>query len=99
MRRSVSWYCRYALCAGLALPAAKVFAQTGAGVPRVRRRGSPSRPKCPLSANSSGKPIPGLAPAEQHVRSCAIVLPREQHFREHARHGLFAPLDADPLTV
>jgi hypothetical protein len=33
------------------------------------------------------------------VRSCSIVLPREQHFKEHARHGLFAPLDSEPLTV
>ena len=50
-------------------------------------------------ANRLGRSIPGLEPAEQHVRSCAIVLPREQHFKEHARHGLFAPLDTDPLTV
>ena len=50
-------------------------------------------------ANHAGHRIPGLDPAEQHVRSCSIVLPREQHFREHARHGLFAPLDTDPLTV
>ena len=26
-------------------------------------------------------------------------LPREQHFKEHARHGLFAPPDTDPVTV
>jgi len=50
-------------------------------------------------ANRDGKPLPALDPAEQHVRSCAIELPREQHFKEHARHGLFAPLDTDPVTV
>ena len=50
-------------------------------------------------ANREGRPLPGLAPEEQHVRSCAIELPREQHFTEHARHGLFAPLDTDPVTV
>lgn len=50
-------------------------------------------------ANREGKSLPGLAPAEQHVRSCAIELPREQHFTEHARHGLFAPLGTDPVTV
>ena len=50
-------------------------------------------------ANRAGKRIPGLDPAEQHVRSCSIVLPRDKHFKEHARHGLFAPLDTDPLTV
>jgi hypothetical protein len=49
--------------------------------------------------NRSGGMLPGLAPAEQHVRSCSIVLPRGKHFRDHARHGLFAPLDTDPLTV
>ena len=49
--------------------------------------------------NRLGHRLPALHPAEQHVRSCAIILPREQHFSEHARHGLFAPLDTDPLTV
>jgi hypothetical protein len=49
--------------------------------------------------NRSGRPLPGLAAAEQHVRSCSIVLPRDRHFKDHARHGLFAPLDTDPLTV
>jgi len=50
-------------------------------------------------ANRDGKPVPALAAAEQRVRSCAIELPREQHFREHARHGLFAAPDTDPVTV
>ena len=50
-------------------------------------------------ANREGKPLPALDPAEQHVRSCAIELPRDRHFKEHARHGLFAPLDSDPVTV
>jgi nitrite reductase/ring-hydroxylating ferredoxin subunit len=50
-------------------------------------------------ANRKGGRIPGLVPAEQHVRSCSVVLPREQHFKDHARHGLFAPLGTDPVTV
>ena len=50
-------------------------------------------------ANREGKPLPALDPAQQHVRSCAIELPRDQHFKEHAHHGLFAPLDTDPVTV
>jgi hypothetical protein len=50
-------------------------------------------------ANREGEPLPGLDPREQHVRSCAIELPRGQRFDEHARHGLFAPLDTDPVTV
>jgi hypothetical protein len=49
--------------------------------------------------NRLGRPLPGLDPSAQHVRSCSIVLPRDQHFKEHARHGLFAPLDTEPLTV
>ena len=50
-------------------------------------------------ANRAGKRIRGLDPAEQRVRSCSIELPRDQHFKEHARHGLFAPLDTDPVSV
>jgi len=50
-------------------------------------------------ANEAGKPIPALRAEEQRVRSCALELPREQHFREHARHGLFPAPDTDPVTV
>ena len=50
-------------------------------------------------ANRDGKPLPALRAEEQRVRSCALELPRDQHFREHARHGLFAPPDTDPVTV
>ena len=50
-------------------------------------------------ANRTGGRIPGLDPAEQRVRSCAIELAHDQHFKDHARHGLFAPLDTDPVTV
>ena len=51
------------------------------------------------AASRAGEPVPGLRADEQRVRSCAIVLPREQHFKDHARHGLFAPPDTDPVTV
>ncbi|HZN24758.1 MAG TPA: aromatic ring-hydroxylating dioxygenase subunit alpha, partial [Burkholderiales bacterium] len=67
---------------------------TDLGIVRTRRKLLQA-----AEANRLGQRIPALAPAEQHVRSCSIVLPREQHFKEHARHGLFAPLDTDPLTV
>ena len=67
---------------------------TDLGIVRARRMLLQS-----AEANRLGHRIPGLDPAEQHVRSCSIVLPREQHFREHARHGLFAPLDTDPVSV
>jgi nitrite reductase/ring-hydroxylating ferredoxin subunit len=50
-------------------------------------------------ANRAGKPLPGLDPATQRVRSCAIELPRNVHFREGAWEGLFRELDTDPVTV
>jgi phenylpropionate dioxygenase-like ring-hydroxylating dioxygenase large terminal subunit len=50
-------------------------------------------------ANREGKAIPALSASEQRVRSCAVELPPQQHFREHARHGLFAAPDTDPVTV
>jgi hypothetical protein len=43
--------------------------------------------------------VPALLAGEQRVRSCAIELAPDQHFREHARHGLFAAPDTDPVTV
>ena len=46
-----------------------------------------------------GKPVPGLDPASQRVRSCSIELPAGQHYKDGAKHGLFAPLDSDPVTV
>ena len=46
-----------------------------------------------------GKAPPALRAEDQRVRSCAIELPRDQHFKEHARHGLFAPPNTDPVTV
>ena len=50
-------------------------------------------------ASRDGKPIPGLDAASQRVRSCAIELPPDASFAEGARHGLFAPLATDPVTV
>ena len=50
-------------------------------------------------ASREGKTVPALRADEQRVRSCAIELPQEQHFREHARHGIFAAPDTDPVTV
>jgi phthalate 4,5-dioxygenase oxygenase subunit len=50
-------------------------------------------------ANRAGKPIMALDPESQRVRSCSIELPPDQHFKDHARHGLFAPLDTDPVSV
>ena len=37
--------------------------------------------------------------AKRNVDMRSLELPREQHFKEHARHGLFAPPDTDPVSV
>jgi nitrite reductase/ring-hydroxylating ferredoxin subunit len=50
-------------------------------------------------ANREGKPLPGLDPATQRVRSCAIELPRNVQFKDGAWGGLFRELDTDPVTV
>jgi len=50
-------------------------------------------------ANREGKPLPGLAPKEQHVRSCSIELPKEVKFNEGAHDGLFRPIGTEPVTV
>jgi len=49
--------------------------------------------------NREGKPLPGLKPETQRVRSCAVELPKNVKFKEGAREGLFRPLDTDPVTV
>jgi phthalate 4,5-dioxygenase oxygenase subunit len=50
-------------------------------------------------ANREGKPVPGLDPASQRVRSCAIELPVEQKYKDGAKHGLFPSLDEEPVSV
>ena len=49
--------------------------------------------------NREGKPVPGLKPGAQRVRSCSIELPRDVKFKDGARDGLFRELDTDPVTV
>jgi phthalate 4,5-dioxygenase len=50
-------------------------------------------------ANRDGKPVPGLDPASQRVRSCAIELPVDQKYKDGAKHGLFPSLDEAPVSV
>jgi len=50
-------------------------------------------------ANREGKPMPGIDPKDQHVRSCALLLPKDKPFKDHAKHGLFPAPGTDPLTV
>ena len=49
--------------------------------------------------NREGKPLPGLRPDAQRVRSCSIELPKDIRFKDGAREGLFRPLNTDPVTV
>jgi hypothetical protein len=49
--------------------------------------------------NRDGKPLPGLKPDTQRVRSCAIELPKNVKFKDGARDGLFPELNTDPVTV
>ena len=50
-------------------------------------------------ASRDGKPIPGLAPASQRIRSCAIELAPDVKFADGAKDGLFRPLGTDPVSV
>jgi len=61
--------------------------------------GTRSRLLRAAKAAREGKSVPGLDPASQRVRSCAIELPVGQHYKEGAKHGLFPALDTDPVTV
>jgi hypothetical protein len=49
--------------------------------------------------NRDGKPLAGLKPDTQRVRSCAIELPRDVKFKDGAWDGMFRPLNTDPVTV
>jgi nitrite reductase/ring-hydroxylating ferredoxin subunit len=49
--------------------------------------------------NREGKPLPGIKPDSQRVRSCAIELPKDVKFTDGAKDGLFRPLNTDPVTV
>jgi phthalate 4,5-dioxygenase oxygenase subunit len=48
---------------------------------------------------SEGKPVPATEPAAQRVRSVAVELEQGTKFSEGARHGLYAPLGTDPVSV
>ena len=49
--------------------------------------------------NRDGKALPGMKPASQRVRSCAIELPRDVKFKDGAWDGRFRELTTDPVTV
>ena len=48
---------------------------------------------------AEGGPVPATEPSAQRVRSVAIELAQGQSFAEGAKHGLYAPLGTDPLSV
>jgi phenylpropionate dioxygenase-like ring-hydroxylating dioxygenase large terminal subunit len=50
-------------------------------------------------ANREGRPVPGVAPETQRVRSCAIELAKDVPFKDGAEDGLFRALGTDPVSV
>jgi nitrite reductase/ring-hydroxylating ferredoxin subunit len=99
---------RYSGVDGIAMQDASLQESMGAVQDRTRENLCPTDRGIVLArrklldaarAAAEGKPVPALRAEEQRVRSCSLELPREQHFKEHARHGLFAPPDTDPVTV
>ena len=50
-------------------------------------------------AAAEGQPVPATAPEAQRVRSVAIELDRGTSFTQGAKHGLYAELGTEPLSV
>jgi len=50
-------------------------------------------------AAAEGKPVPATEPDAQRVRSVAIELDHGVSFSEGAKHGLYAELGTEPLSV
>ena len=48
---------------------------------------------------AEGKPVPATEPAAQRVRSVAIELGHGVKFSDGAKHGLYAELGTEPLSV
>ena len=50
-------------------------------------------------AAAEGQPAPAIEPAAQRVRSVAIELGQGVKFSDGAKHGLYAELGTEPLSV
>jgi hypothetical protein len=50
-------------------------------------------------AAAEGKPVPATEPDAQRVRSVAVELDKDVSFTKGAKHGLYAALGTDPLSV
>ena len=50
-------------------------------------------------AAAEGKPVPATEPEAQRVRSAAIELDTGHPFTDGAKHGLYAALGTDPMSV
>jgi len=50
-------------------------------------------------AAMQGKPVPATEPDAQRVRSVSIELAKGQSFAEGAKHGLYADLGTEPVSV
>ena len=50
-------------------------------------------------AAAEGGAVPATDPAAQRVRSASAELAKDVPFTQGAKHGLYAPLGTDPLSV
>jgi hypothetical protein len=50
-------------------------------------------------AAAEGRPVPATEPEAQRVRSVAIELDKNTSFTQGAKHGLYAELGTEPLSV
>jgi hypothetical protein len=68
---------------------------TDAGIVMARRR----LMRVARALAENGTPPPGTDPAEQRIRSVAVVLPADQPFVEGAREALIATPGMAPASV
>ena len=52
-----------------------------------------------VKAAADGAAVPATEPEAQRVRSASIELEKDVSFTQGARHGLYAALGTDPLSV
>ncbi|HEY1310077.1 MAG TPA: aromatic ring-hydroxylating dioxygenase subunit alpha, partial [Pseudolabrys sp.] len=50
-------------------------------------------------AAAEGKPVPATEPEAQRVRSVAIELDKDTSFTQGAKHGIYAELGTEPISV
>jgi hypothetical protein len=50
-------------------------------------------------AAAEGGPVPATEPDAQRVRSASVELDKDVSFSQGAKHGLYAALGTDPMSV